>query len=276
MVETAKQRTPTIKDPVIILIEPQLPENIGMVARAMANFGLTELRLVNPRAKFPCKKANATARRAGHVIKSTVVFKTLHHAVSDLNYVLATTARARHGFKPVSSAAEAAYTLRLCAQNKEKTGILFGRECFGLSNDEISLADGIITFPVSTAFTTSLNIAQAVLLMSYEWMKSSLEKETQTCFRSPSVARADKDILHGFFSWIEARLDVRGYFRPPERKETMITNLRAVLTRAGFSNAEIRLLRGVISSLDRFSFQRQHGSDAPERKGMMGKYQSDQ
>lgn len=263
MAGTNKKRTLIAEGPAIILVEPQLPENIGMVARAMANFGLAELRLVCPRERFPCEKAYAVASKADHVVDNAVVFDNLRDAVADLNYVLATTARARDSFKPVASAVEAARVLRFREQSGEKTGILFGRERFGLSNEEVSLADEIVTFPVNLAFA-SLNIAQAVLLMSYEWMKSGLAEETQTVFRGPRMLQANKKTLHGFFNHLEEMLDVRGYFRPPERKEVMTGNLRSVLTRAGFSDAEVRLLRGVISSLDRFSPQRPRGSGAPE------------
>lgn len=249
--------------PVIILVEPQLPENIGMVARAMANFGLAELRLVRPREKFPCEKSCAAASKADHIIENAVVFDNLREAMPDLNYVLATTARARDSFKPVASPVEAARSMRMREQAGERTGILFGRERFGLSNEEVSLADEIVTFPVNPAFA-SVNIAQAVLLMSYEWMKSGMEEETQTVFSGPLMAQAEKRSLYGFFDQLEEMLDVRGYFRPPERKDVMVGNLRSVFTRAGFSDAEIRLLRGVISSLERFSPQRPRGSGAPD------------
>lgn len=158
--------------PAIILVEPQLGENIGMVARAMANFGLAELRLVNPRDGWPSEKARAAASKADHVIDATKVFETLEEAIRDLNFVYATTARERYGFKPVRAPVTAAETLRAKFKTGERTGILFGRERWGLTNEEVALADEIVTFPVNPAFA-SLNIAQAVLLMSYEWMKSA-------------------------------------------------------------------------------------------------------
>ena len=172
--------------PAIILVEPQLGENIGMVARAMANFGLSELRLVNPRDGWPSEKARAAASRADHVIDATRVFDDLASAVADLNFIFATTARERDGFKPVRGPVEAGRALRARTQAGQRTGILFGRERFGLYNDEVGLADEIVTFPVDPGFS-SLNIAQAVLLMSYEWMKSGLEDETKTNFSSPEM-----------------------------------------------------------------------------------------
>lgn len=270
MAGTDKKRELIAEGPAIVLVEPQLPENIGMVARAMANFGLAELRLVKPREEFPSEKAYAAASKADHIIDNAVVFETLREAVSDLNYVFATTARERDGFKPVRSPVEAAEILRRRENTGEKTGILFGRERFGLSNEEVSLADEIVTFPVNPAFA-SLNIAQAVLLMSYEWMKTGLMEERETAFRGPEMTPATKEGLHGFFNQIEEALDVRGYFRPPERKDVMVDNLRSVLTRASFCDAEVKLLRGVISSLDRFSPKRPRGSGAPEGEVRQGK-----
>ncbi|WP_208440962.1 RNA methyltransferase [Bartonella raoultii] len=268
MAGTNKNRENLINGPMIILVEPQLPENIGMVARAMANFGLSKLRLVKPRETFPNEKAKAAASKADHVLNDAIIFDTLPDAIADLHYVFATTARERCGFKPVKSAVEAASMLRQRENLGYKTGILFGRERWGLENDEISLVDEIITFPVNPAFA-SLNIAQAVLLISYEWMKSGLENANDTAFRATEMEPANKATFHGFLYQLEEALDVRGYFRPQERKEIMLANLRSVFTRAHFSESEIRLLRGIISSLDHFSPQFPRGSRAPmdrERK----------
>ncbi|CBI76431.1 RNA methyltransferase [Bartonella clarridgeiae 73] len=252
--------------PIIILVEPQLSENIGMVARAMANFGLSKLRLVKPREIFPNEKVKATASKADHIINDTLIFDTLRDAIADLNYVYATTARERCGFKTVKSAVEAANILRYYENIGHKTGILFGRERWGLENNEISLADEIITFPVNPAFA-SLNIAQAVLLIAYEWMKSGLEDLNDTAFRAVELKPANKATLHGFLSQLEDALDVRGYFRPQERKKVMVTNIRSVFTRANFSESEIQLLRGIISSLDHFSPKFPRGSGAPLEGG---------
>ncbi|TKT76899.1 RNA methyltransferase [Aquamicrobium sp. LC103] len=251
--------------PAIILVEPQLGENIGMVARAMANFGLVELRLVNPRDGWPSEKARAAASKADHVIDRVEVYETVKDAISDLNYVIATTARERDGFKPVRGPVEAGRILRRRFVGGEKCGILFGRERFGLDNEEVGLADEIVTFPVNPAFA-SLNIAQAVLLMSYEWMKSGLEDETQTPFRGPEMAPAPKRALQGLFDHLEEALEARGYFRPAAKKPKMVDNLRAVLTRPGFAEAEIKVLRGIVASLDYFSPKSPRGSGYPERK----------
>jgi len=251
-----------MRGPAIILVEPQLGENIGMVARAMANFGLSELRLVNPRDGWPSEKARAAASRADHVIDATKVFDDLTSAVADLNFVFATTARERDGFKPVRGPVEAGRALRVRVGEGQRTGILFGRERFGLYNDEVGLADEIVTFPVDPGFS-SLNIAQAVLLMSYEWMKSGLADETATNFSGPELAPATKEQLHSLFAYLEGALEARGYFRPEEKKPKMVDNLRAVLTRAGFAEPELKVLRGIISSLDRFSPAMPRGDGSP-------------
>ena len=251
--------------PAIILVEPQLGENIGMVARAMANFGLSELRLVNPRDGWPSEKARAAASRADHVIDAVKLYDDLPSAIADLNFVFATTARERDGFKPVRGPVEAGRALRTRQRDGSKTGILFGRERFGLYNDEVGLADEIVTFPVDPDFS-SLNIAQAVLLMSYEWMKSGLENETDTNFSTPDMLPATKEQLHGLFAHLEAALEARGYFRPAAKKPKMVDNLRAVLTRAGFAEPELKVLRGVVASLDYFSPKEPRGAGYPERK----------
>lgn len=251
--------------PAIILVEPQLGENIGMVARAMANFGLTELRLVNPRDGWPNDKALAAASRADHVVDAARLFPDLASAIADLNFVYATTARERDGFKPVRGPVEAGRTLRSRAAAGQRTGMMFGRERFGLDNVEVGMADEIVTFPVNPDYA-SLNIAQAVLLMAYEWRKSGLSSETETPFSAPEAMPAEKVQLHSLFEHLEAALDTRGYFRPAAKKPKMVDNLRAVLTRASFTEPELRVLRGVVASLDYFSPKEPRGAGYPERK----------
>jgi tRNA/rRNA methyltransferase len=251
---TNSERELIAEGPAIILVEPQLGENIGMVARAMANFGLAELRLVSPRDGWPNEKARSAASKADHVIDGAVVFETLEDATRDLNFVYATTARERYGFKPVRSPVYAASTLREKFKAGEKTGILFGRERWGLSNEEVALADEIVTFPVNPAFA-SLNIAQAVLLMSYDWMKSGMDDIEETRFQPIEQRPSTKDQVFGMFEQIEEALDARGYFHPLEKKPKMIDNLRAVLSRRSFSEQEVSVFRGVIKSLDAFPRQ---------------------
>lgn len=251
--------------PVIVLVEPQLGENIGMVARAMANFGLTELRLVSPRDGWPSEKARAAASRADHVVDAAAVFPDLRAAIGDLNFVLATTARQRDNFKPVLAPVAAAREMRAREGGGQRTGVLFGRERFGLFNEEIGLSDAIVTFPVNPDYA-SLNIAQAVLLMAYEWRKSGLASETETNFSGPEMRPASREQLFSLFDHLEAALEARGYFRPAAKKPKMVDNLRAVLTRAGFSEAELKVLRGVVASLDYFSPKEPRGAGYPERK----------
>jgi len=264
MAGTNSERTLIAEGPAIILVHPQLGENIGMVARAMANFGLAELRLVNPRDGWPSEKAISAASKADHVIEAAKVYASLEEAVADLEFVYATTARDRYGYKEVRSPVVAADDLRGRFRAGEKTGILFGRERTGLTNEEIALADELVTFPVNPAFA-SLNLAQAVLLMSYEWMKSGLTSVEDTPFDALPQRPAKKEELQGLFDHVEETLDARGYFRPAEKKPKLVENLRAILTRPSFTGTEIQVLRGIISCLDRFTRESPRGAMNPNR-----------
>ncbi|MCO5150066.1 MULTISPECIES: RNA methyltransferase [unclassified Shinella] len=264
MAGTNSERTLIAEGPAIILVHPQLGENIGMVARAMANFGLAELRLVNPRDGWPSEKAISAASKADHVIEAAKVYPSLEAAVADLEFVYATTARDRYGYKEVRSPVVAADDLRSRFRAGEKTGILFGRERTGLTNEEIALADELVTFPVNPAFA-SLNLAQAVLLMSYEWMKSGLASVEDTPFDALPQRPAKKEELQGLFDHVEETLDARGYFRPAEKKPKLVENLRAILTRPSFTGTEIQVMRGIISCLDRFTRESPRGASNPNR-----------
>ncbi len=264
MAGTNSERTLIAEGPAIILVHPQLGENIGMVARAMANFGLAELRLVNPRDGWPSEKAISAASKADHVIEAAKVYPSLEEAVADLEFVYATTARDRYGYKEVRSPVVAADDLRSRFRIGQKTGILFGRERTGLTNEEIALADELVTFPVNPAFA-SLNLAQAVLLMSYEWMKSGLASVEDTPFDALPQRPAKKEELQGLFDHVEETLDARGYFRPAEKKPKLVENLRAILTRPSFTGTEIQVLRGIISCLDRFTRESPRGATNPNR-----------
>ena len=262
MAGTNSERELIAEGPAIILVHPQLGENIGMVARAMANFGLAELRLVNPRDGWPSEKAISAASKADHVINAARVFSSLEEAVADLNFVYATTARDRYGYKEVRSPVVAANTLRQRFRAGEATGILFGRERTGLTNEEIALADELVTFPVNPAFA-SLNLAQAVLLISYEWMKTGMGSLEETAFGALPQRPAKKDELQGLFDHMEEALDARGYFRPAAKKPKLIENLRSALTRPSFTGSEIQVLRGIVSCLDRFTREAPRGAGAP-------------
>ena len=238
--------------PAIVLVEPQLGENIGAAARAMANFAVSDLRLVAPRDGWPNDKARAAASRADHVIDAAKLYARCEDAVADLNFVYATTARIRDLPKPVVGPREATEVLRARIGAGQTAGILFGRERWGLTNEEIALADAIVTFPVNPGFA-SLNIAQAVLLMSYEWMSAGLAGELPARSAVPDIdlTPAPKAQLFGLMEHLESALEPTGYFRTPDKKPTMVQNLRAVLQRAGFTVPEIHVLRGVIAALER-------------------------
>lgn len=233
--------------PVVILVNPQLGENIGASARAMANFGLSELRLVDPRDGWPNPVAKANAAKADHIIEGVTVFETLEEALADLNFVYATTARQREMLKPVRGPTEAAQNLRVRHTDGQKVGILFGRERWGLESVEVALADEIVTFPVNPAFA-SLNISQAVLLMSYEWMTS---QEAKLPIQEPQSLPARKEDLFGLFDHLEGALDKLNYFRPEHKRATMVENLRNIFQKAKLSQQEIHALRGMVATLDR-------------------------
>lgn len=236
--------------PVIILVEPQLGENVGTTARAMANFGLTELRLVNPREGWPNDKARAASSGADHVIDRVEVFATLEEAIADLSFLYATTARVRELAKDVAGPRAAARRLRSLSPTT-RTGVLFGRERSGLTNDHVALADEILTLPVDPQFS-SLNIAQSVLIIAYEWRLSGLEgEEAGLPFAGPGEEElASKDDLLRFFAHFEEALDRAGFFRPPEKKPHMVRVLRTLFQRARLTEPEVRALRGVVAALE--------------------------
>lgn len=235
--------------PAIILCEPQLGENIGSAARAMANFGLWDLRLVRPRDGWPNEKAIAAASRADHVLERVRVFDTLEEAMSDLTLVYATTARSRDMQKEVLGPEEASARMAQHVAGGRGVGLLFGREKWGLLNDEVAMADAIVTLPVEAAFA-SLNIAQAVLLMSYEWRRTS-EEGRALPFADGLDEAAPRSELVGLFEHLEGVLDNSGFFTTPDKRKSMVNNLRTALTRGRFTAQEVRTLRGVISSIDR-------------------------
>jgi tRNA/rRNA methyltransferase len=246
MAGTDRSKTSFTGGPAIILVAPQLGENIGMAARAMANFGLSDLRLVAPRDPFPNSQAEAAAAGALHVVEAARVFTDLRSAMADLNYVFATTARERGQMKRVF-AADVAMTdsARRMAQG-ERVGILFGRERTGLENDDIALADAVVTFPVNPAFA-SLNLAQAVLLVGYEWIKASgMDLPFTTPERSPPATREG---LMSFFDFFEAELDRCGFFVPAHKKPVMTRNMRNIFHRMGLTEQDLRTLRGAAVAL---------------------------
>jgi tRNA/rRNA methyltransferase len=232
--------------PIIILVEPQLAENIGMVARAMANFGLSELRLVSPRNGWPKKGAHSAASGAVHVLEAARLYDTAREAIADLNYVFATTARERGQMKRVFAPEAAMREAQGRIGEGQGVGILFGRERTGLENDEVSLADSIITFPVDPKFS-SLNLAQAVLLVSYEWRKLATGGALPFSgeIRSPPAAR---EMLASFFDYVEAELEAVNFY-PEDKKPIMARNMRDIFHRLAMTEQEVRTLRGAIRAL---------------------------
>ncbi|HEX3430059.1 MAG TPA: RNA methyltransferase [Rhizomicrobium sp.] len=233
--------------PAIILSHPQLGENIGAAARAMANFGLADLRLVAPRAGWPNAKAIAMAAGAAPLVESARVFPHVAEALGDLNYILATTARERGIAREVLIPPEAARRLRIASARGEKTGILFGNERAGLDNDEISLCDAVITIP--TADFASINLAQAVLIASYEWFRAGDATPSARLERGPLQRRPTRAELIQTFEHLERELLASGFLYPPDKVETMVRAIRATLHRARLTYQETQTLRGMIVAL---------------------------
>ncbi len=237
--------------PAIVLVEPQLGENIGTTARAMANFGLGDLRLVEPREGWPNEKARAASSGADHVLDRVRVYPTVEAAVADLGFLYATTARVRDLAKDVVGPRQAAETMWTLSATEQQAGVLFGRERSGLTNDHVALADAILTLPVNPDFS-SLNIAQSVLIIAYEWRLAMLGGEGKGLpFSGPGEElQAPKDALFRFFEHFEDALDAAGFFRPPERKPHMVRALRTLFHRARLTEQEVRTMRGVVAALE--------------------------
>jgi len=242
--------------PVILLVEPQLVENIGMTARAMMNTGLSELRLVDPRDPWPLGEVHrqrmmAASSGADEILQNAKIFKTLEEAIADLNYIYATTARTHDMTNRIMTPRAATPDMVTRSKNGERIGVMFGRERTGLINDYIVHANAKITIPLNPEFS-SLNLAQAVLLIGYEWYQA--QDETQ--------ARAPADYLYtagnkpatreeylNFFNRLEAALDEGGFFVAPEMRPTITRGLQNTLQRAAMTEQEIRTWHGVLSTL---------------------------
>jgi tRNA/rRNA methyltransferase len=235
-----------LRPPSIILNAPQLAENIGAVARVMANFGLTDLRLVRPRDGWPQERAWASASGADWPLNDAQVFDRLEDAVGDLQVLYATTARPRETRLPVLTPREAAGELHAAAGQGLATGILFGGERAGLESDDIALAQAIITVPIDARFR-SLNLAQAAAINAYEW-RVLVEAGPPASFRE-EAPMADQGELIGFYEQLEGELEASGFFFPPEKTPSMVRNLRSIFARARLSLQEVRTLRGVITAL---------------------------
>lgn len=239
--------------PIIVLVRPQLGENIGKAARAMLNFGLTEMRIVNPRDGWPNPSAGPAAAGADIVLDQAKIFDTTADAVADCEHVYATTVRKRGVTKPVVGPDDAA---RLITSKPGRHAILFGREASGLETEDVALARYILTVAINPEFG-SLNLAQAVILCAYEWSRITREAGdagadlVQPTAEEDDLPPAPQDELDGLIDHFEALLAPRGYFLPEARAEATRRTLRSVLTKPGWNHLEVRTLRGILSTLSR-------------------------
>ncbi|MES2289902.1 MAG: TrmH family RNA methyltransferase [Pseudomonadota bacterium] len=239
---TLGEAVETSTPPAIVLVRPQLAENIGKAARAMLNFGLTDLRLVSPRDGWPNPDAGPAASGADEVIGNARVFDSVAEAVTDCAHVYATTVRKRGVIKPVVDPAEAAGMIRGAP---ERSAVLFGPERAGLETDDVALARAILTVPVNPEFG-SLNLAQAVILVAYEWSKgAALPQPPKTEIAPP----APHEELEGLIMQIDGALDYAGFYFPPDKVPTTKRVIRSILTKPGWSTPEVRTLRGAIAAL---------------------------
>lgn len=234
-----------VAPPCVILNEPQLAENIGAVARVMANFGLSDLRLVRPRDGWPQDRAWASASGANWPLDEAKVFERLEDAIADLKVIYATTARPRETQLPVFTPRQAAGELR---GSGLPSGLLFGGERAGLETSDIALCHAIVTIPIDTRFR-SLNLAQAVAINAYEWRLSEADAPPEN-FREGD-APAEQAMMIGLFEHLENELDAAGFFHPPEKRPSMVRNLRVTLGRARMTDQEVRTFRGVITALSK-------------------------
>lgn len=229
--------------PVIVLVRPQLAENIGKAARAMLNFGLTELRLVSPRDGWPNPLAGPAASGADVVLANARLFDTTTAAVADCAHVFATTVRRRGVTKPVLTPEAAARDIRTLPG---RSAVLFGAERSGLDTDDVALARTILTVPINPQFG-SLNLAQAVILVAYEWSKGEALAQPPEVELAPPASQEELD---GMIAQLDAMLEASGFFFPPDRVPTVRRTLRTLLTKPGWSEQEVRTMRGVLSALD--------------------------
>jgi tRNA/rRNA methyltransferase len=244
--------------PALILVRPQLADNIGMTARAMANFGLGELRLVTPRDGWPNEKARIAASGANFIVDGAEAFASLKEALAGLHWVCATTARQRDLAKAVLTPEQAVAEMRRRIGEGQRCGVLFGPERNGLETEEVANADATVMAPVNPNFA-SLNLAQAVLLIGYEWMKqtdagtlgrvTTYETPLQPGLRTRGSPPATREELIGLFEQLEGELDSSGFFTAPEKRPSVVQNLRSMFTRMGATEQEIRTLRGIVKAL---------------------------
>jgi tRNA/rRNA methyltransferase len=245
--------------PAVILVRTQLAENIGMAARAMLNCGLTDLRLVRPRPKWPHAKAVSAAAGAELVLERARIHDTVEEAVADLHFVYATTGRLREVVKPIVTARQAAADIHARAAQGERSGFLFGPERTGLENDEVALAHAILRVPLNPDYA-SLNVAQAVLLAAYEWRQAGETTPARLVTAGKTEAAAAGEV-HAFLDRLEGALIETGFLRNIEMRPTMVRNIRAMFMRAGLMAHEVRTLHGIVTAL----MDRPHAGSGPAR-----------
>ncbi len=232
--------------PCVILNEPQLAENIGAVARVMANFGLQDLRLVRPRDGWPQPRAWASASGADWPLDGARVFDRVENAIADLRIVLATTARPREALLPILTPREGAARLRAGGDQGWAAGLLFGGERAGLETADVALCQAIVTVPVDPRFH-SLNLAQAVAINAYEWRLAQAPAPPPAFLDAPPPA--EQAVVMGLYEHLERELEAAGFFHPPEKRASMVRNLRVALGRSRLSEQEVRTFRGVVTAL---------------------------
>ena len=240
---------PDFVPPAFILVRPQMAENVGAAARAMLNFGLERLRVVDPRDGWPNPKAVAMASGAGRLLDHAGPFAYVRAAVADCDYVLATTARGRELTKPVMTPEHAMSVARVMAAEGKRVGVLFGPERAGLENDDLALANAIVSVPVNPDFP-SLNLGQCVLLMGYEWRRQSVTVPPEILAMAKTELASGMDI-HRLGDHFEERLEDAGFFHPPDRVPSMKLSLRSMWSRLGLTRAEVQTLHGMLRQLVR-------------------------
>lgn len=247
MAGTNPLRESVVGGPAIILVQPQLGENIGATARAMLNCGLTDLRLVQPRDGWPNPRAAAAASGADSVLEAAQVYHTTADAVADLMHVYATTARHRDMTQMIATPREAATAMRVQWSAGRGVGVLFGPERTGLLNDDLTLADTLITVPLNPAFC-SLNLAQAVLLIGYEWFQTG-DCSPDRYLATGATRPATKAEMVNFFEHLEAELDECRFFSTPEKRPSMVRNIRNAFQRMAMTEQEVRTFHGIVAGL---------------------------
>ena len=233
----------------IILVEPQLSENIGTSARAMLNFGLESLSLVSPKQNHLSLRSVRASAGADFVLKNARTFQSVEEAISDTSYVFACTVRKRDMVKPYCGPA-GLKNIFSSLPKKSNVGIMFGREKSGLTNEQISFADMILQIPTNPKFS-SLNLAQAVAIISSEINRIDKKYDNNDIFNGNSVIAKKEEVI-GFFDHLERALNVSGFLRPIEKKETMMINIRNIFTRSSLNRQDVQTLRGIITSLLRW------------------------